>query len=242
MEQKTLVAPTHWAQIQSGTLYQQVIQEKVGDWVPKFFGYHLLKLGGLSGEIVTSEANIGHQFCLDAQHPDAEVIADLAHLPLSDGSIDLCLAIHQLEFATEPHHLLREINRVMVNDGALFLCGFNPFSLVGIKKFVPILSNKYPYNAHLFCAWRILDWLKLLNYEILCCDFMPTPNLWTQSLPQYIYGGLTKSFGFTGAQYFIVAKKRTYPVNLIDSKQRWKLPEVLPSYQTKAIDNSCHLK
>lgn len=49
----------------------------------------------------------------------------------------------------------------------MILTGFNPVSLMGLRKLVPLLRNGTPYNSRMFTLMRQLDWLSLLNFEVL---------------------------------------------------------------------------
>ena len=93
--------------------------------------------------------------------------ADPLHLPFADKSVDVCLLAHTLPWCTDPHRLLREADRVLIDDGWLVISGFNPISLMGLRKLVPVLRKTSPYNSRMFTLMRQLDWLSLLNFEVL---------------------------------------------------------------------------
>lgn len=69
------------------------------------------------------------------------VQADPLHLPFADKSVDVCLLAHTLPWCTDPHRLLREADRVLIDDGWLVISGFNPISLMGLRKLVLIAQN-----------------------------------------------------------------------------------------------------
>ena len=56
---------------------------------------------------------------------------------------------------------------VLIDDGWLVISGFNPISLMGLRKLVPVLRKTSPYNSRMFTLMRQLDWLSLLNFEVL---------------------------------------------------------------------------
>lgn len=85
----------------------------------------------------------------------------------ADKSVDVCLLAHTLPWCTDPHRLLREADRVLIDDGWLVISGFNPLSLMGLRKLVPVLRKTPPYNSRMFTLMRQLDWLSLLNFEVL---------------------------------------------------------------------------
>jgi hypothetical protein len=51
---------------------------------------------------------------------------------------------------------------------------------MGLRKLVPVLRKTTPYNSRMFTLMRQLDWLALLNFEVLhygairCC---PGPDM-----------------------------------------------------------------
>ncbi len=96
-----------------------------------------------------------------------QVRADPLHLPFAEKSVDACLLAHTLPWCSDPHRLLREADRVLIDDGWMILTGFNPVSLMGLRKLVPVLRKGTPYNSRMFTLMRQLDWLALLNFEVL---------------------------------------------------------------------------
>jgi SAM-dependent methyltransferase len=73
-----------------------------------------------------------------------------------------------LEFADEPHQVLREVDRVLVPEGQLVVTGFNPASLWGARQSVCRLgaSPFLPRAGQFIGLPRIKDWLKLLSFEV----------------------------------------------------------------------------
>ncbi len=130
------------------------------------------------------------------------------HLPFAEKSVDACLLAHTLPWCSDPHRLLREADRVLIDDGWLVLSGFNPLSLMGLRKLVPVLRRTPPYNSRMFTMMRQLDWLSLLNFEVLCYGGF-------QVLPWARQGGvlLSTHLPALGCMQFIVARKRTIPAD-----------------------------
>lgn len=69
------------AQLKNGQWVSESIQTRLDEWCPKLFGYHMLKLGGLSCELASCTCNIQHQVHLDIENPLHTVIADKYELP-----------------------------------------------------------------------------------------------------------------------------------------------------------------
>jgi SAM-dependent methyltransferase len=96
------------------------------------------------------------------------VITRFEELPFATQSIDLVVMPHILEFAQEPHQVLREVDRVLVPEGQVIITGFNPASLWGLRQSLARAKIARPYlpRAGQFISLpRIKDWLKLLSFE-----------------------------------------------------------------------------
>jgi ubiquinone/menaquinone biosynthesis C-methylase UbiE len=57
-----------------------------------------------------------------------------------------------LEFAAEPHAILREVDRVMMPVGRLVIVGFNPWSLWGPAQRARLLAQRIPVERPLRVA------------------------------------------------------------------------------------------
>ncbi|ABP59433.1 class I SAM-dependent methyltransferase [Enterobacter sp. 638] len=207
-------APEHWAQLPKGEYFRDALERQLKPWLAKMYGFHLLKIGNLSAEINTESCAISHQVNVSLAGQPIQVKADPLHLPFAEKSVDACLLANTLPWCSDPHRLLREADRVLIDDGWLILSGFNPMSLMGLRKLVPVLRRKVPYNSRMFTFTRQLDWLSLLNFEVMhYSGFQVLP--WTQE------GGkmLTTHFPALGCMQLIVARKRTIPLTLNPMKQ-----------------------
>jgi SAM-dependent methyltransferase len=93
------------------------------------------------------------------------LIDHFEHLPFAAQSIDLVVLPHVLEFAAEPHEVLREVERVLRPEGRLVVTGFNPVSLWGLRQAVGRLVARewLPEPAQMITMARLRDWLKLLG-------------------------------------------------------------------------------
>lgn len=132
----------------------------------------------------------------------------------ANKSVDVCLLAHTLPWCADPHRLLREADRVLIDDGWLVLSGFNPVSLMGLRKLVPVLRKSSPYNSRMFTLMRQLDWLSLLNFEVLHYSrFHVLP--WKKQGEKMLSAHLPA----LGCMQMIVARKRTIPLTLNPMKQ-----------------------
>ena len=151
----------NWQQLPNGEMLLKQTQQRLDKYLPRCFGYHLLKLGQISCLLDTAHSPIRHQISCAASGENIGLLAELHHLPLQDSSVDLCILAHELDFSSDPHQLLREIDRVLTLDGTLILSGYNPISLFGLRS---ILKPKHSQWARLFLPNRALDWLSLLGF------------------------------------------------------------------------------
>jgi SAM-dependent methyltransferase len=141
--------------------------------VADIFGYHALQLG-LPEIDALRENRMPLRVCAADRLPAAgpprtevAVINRFEELPFESQSIDLVVMPHVLEFAEEPHQVLREVERVLVPEGQVVITGFNPASLWGLRHricrfgWAPLLPA-----GQLIALSRAKDWLKLLSFEV----------------------------------------------------------------------------
>ncbi|GAB3527865.1 methyltransferase domain-containing protein [Photobacterium alginatilyticum] len=215
-------SPHTWSQVVNGEWAAELLQAQLDEWWPKLFGYHMLKLGGLSCELASGHCNIQHQICIDKFNPLHTVIADHFSLPFVEKSFDACVITHQLDYCSDPHRLLREIDRVMVDDGYILLSGYNPVSILGMRGLLPWNRKRFPWKGRMFMPMRVKDWLGVLNYEVVFHEnFAVLPATKHQACSAWAESVLSETCSSVGSMYLIVARKRTVPLKPI--KPTWKL-------------------
>ncbi len=218
--------PKSWDKLPHGEFILEEINRQLAPWWPKFFGYHLLKIGALSAAINCKGSTIGNQVSVSSSLEHANIVADTDELPLLEHSVDVCLLSHALEFSLDPHHVVREANRVLIPNGYLVITGFNPFSLVGLNKLIPYRRNEMPWKERFFSPMRVKDWLHLMGFEILSDQRTLHSTLATtkhsqSKLAKYWQQLASCYVPSIGSVYVIVAKKRVLPLTPI--KPKWKL-------------------
>lgn len=232
--------PKSWQALPNGATILKEIEQQLAPWWPKFFGYHLLKIGALSGAISTVESPIKHQLTLSQQEGEGDILADIDDLPLLEHSVDVCVLSHALEFTLDPHHVVREANRVLIPNGYLIITGYNPFSLAGLNKLMPYRRQRAPWNERFFSPMRVKDWLHLMGYEILADQRC----LHTTLMNKVGEGVITKHWRefaenylpSLGSIYVIVAKKRVLPLTPI--KPKWQLRPKFDSVKVPTMSSS----
>lgn len=212
---KAITLPSSWQLLQNGEVYCNAITQYFADWFPKILGYQILKIGGLSGEI-ECDLPLRHQMILMpkitenlttvyAREDDSLIQSHPTALPFVAQSVDACLLANTLNFSQDPHQLLREVHRVLTDDGYLFMSLFNLCSpLLFKRRLNQKTSSELIFRQ--FLTWRIIDWLELLNFDILAKQTLPA--------------------GYFSPLIVIVARKRTYPLLLTPQKVRFKSNEI----------------
>lgn len=134
------------------------------------------------------------------------------YLNYDNESVDLIILPFTLDYYENPHHLLREVERVLVNEGRLLVFGFNPYSLWGLRNkfsrfpYLPIPNNKQ------ISLQKTKDWLQLLSFEIdrgqlACYEPALMNKKWLQKFAFMNKAG-DRWWPFAGAVFYISATKR----------------------------------
>ena len=213
--------PTNTLQEWFATPLGQYLLEKeqayLDDVTPDIFGFHALQLGMPEVNLLRA-SRIAHRVRICAsEHPD--VYAKGHELPLATHSIDMVLMPHVLEFAAEPHAILREIDRVMMPEGRLVIVGFNPWSLWGMRSALGYSRNDFPWNGRFVSLLRVKDWLALLGFDV-------NAGRLVGYAPPFDNAKLRRRFGFMepagdrwwavgGAVYMLQAIKRVRGMRLL---------------------------
>jgi len=193
---------------------------------PHFHGYFQLQTG-LKQSLLPQLSKPSIQ---KVMAPSADIYGDSSALPFKCHSIDTLLLPHVLEFSSDPHQVLREAERVLVSDGILVLCCFNPWSLWGLRRLFSWQDGP-PWQGVFFSQTRIKDWLALLNFEVVTAKkYLFQPPLsspkWLNKLSLMERWGQRLWPAFAGAT-ILIATKRTIP--LTPSPQRWRAQPLFPS-------------
>ncbi len=188
----------------------------VGD----IFGFNALQLGLLQMDLLKN-SRIPHILHVGNREGDAYCESD--YLPFAESCIDLVCLSHVLEFSSNPHQTLREVERVLVPEGYLILTGFNPMSAWGLKQVLTKDAN-YPWHGQFFTLSCIKDWLALLGLEFVsssvnCYEPPINDEKWLNRLACMDTLG-ERWWPMLGGLYFIVARKRV--VNMTLLKPNWK--------------------
>ena len=208
-------------------------REQLDQAVANIFGFHALQLG-LPGLDALASNRMPHRW-LATQSPTAgaAIVTDFSALPFPAHSLDLVVLPHSLELCADPHATLREVERVLVPEGRVVICGLNPASLWGLRQRRAQLYHRLgfgdlflPEARDFIGYWRLRDWLRLLGFEVEVGRFgcyrpaLSNPN-WLQRLDWMEPLG-ERCWPILGAVYFLVAVKRVRGMTLLSP--RWKSP------------------
>ncbi|MCS6764124.1 MAG: class I SAM-dependent methyltransferase [Candidatus Protistobacter heckmanni] len=178
-ENSVIISWDAWLASPPGRYLLEWEQAQYDRTVGDIFGYHALQLGMPKLPCLRENRIPWKGLVLD-ERPAAESPEDAAstlslslcrfdELPLESQSIDLVVLPHVLEFAADPHAVLREVERVLMPEGQVVLTGFNPMSLWGLREGCARLFGAerfVPRDGQFLAHARIKDWLKLLGFDI----------------------------------------------------------------------------
>ncbi len=198
--------------------------------VTDIFGYHAVQMGLPAIDTLRENRMPFSALALDpasgphgprAAHPDArQLLCRFDELPFDTQSIDLATLPHVLEFAEDPHEVLREVSRVLVPEarGNDLLQPDEPvgarqgLNRVGATPFLPTDAQSIGFV-------RIKDWLKLLGFDIIRgrfgCYCPPyRTDRWLQRAAFMEKAG-DRWWPIFGAVYMISAVKRVRNIRLV---------------------------
>ncbi|MEZ5740191.1 MAG: class I SAM-dependent methyltransferase [Burkholderiaceae bacterium] len=151
-------------------------QDQLDQLVADIFGFVALQCGmrelqGLAqnrmrSRVLVSRSNDAAHYRETQRRPDV-VIDTYEDLPFQSESVDLVVLPHVLEFADDPHQVLREMDRILRPEGRILITGFNPVSLWGAGQMGARLLGRHllPQQGHFISLPRLRDWFKLLSFE-----------------------------------------------------------------------------
>ena len=194
------------------------------------FGLELLQLGSWGvGRELLAPCRIRRQSVVAevaAVPAGGDLVANLAHLPITSGAVDAVLLPHTLEYAPDPYAVLREADRALGAEGQLIVLGFRPASLWGLRS-AASRSGFPPGLRRTLSVSRVRDWLGLLSYEMVSLRpylyRLPRPP--RESADSAISSVLRRGwfYPWPAAAYVIKARKRVYTLTPIRPRVRERL-------------------
>ena len=219
--QKSTHSLSEWFETPLGQYLLQQEQDYFDKTVADVFGFNAVQLG-LAPHDFLRMSRIPQRFASD-RDGTVKVRLDFPQLPFATNSIDLLLLPHVLEFSQNPHQILREAERVLMPEGQLIICGFNPRSLWGLLRILWRKSGGYPWRGRFIALPRLKDWLALLGFEMaagrLGCYVPPfRQEKWLRRF-RFLEAAGDRWWAIAGGVYFLQAVKRVQGLRLI--KPNW---------------------
>jgi SAM-dependent methyltransferase len=184
---------------------------------PDIFGFHALQVGMPEVDLLR-ENRITHKLRV-SREGSPDLFAQGHELPFATHSIDLVVLPHVLEFAEEPHAILREVDRVMMPEGRLVIVGFNPWSLWGLRSALGPSRDEHPWNGRFLSLLRVKDWLALLGFDVsagrLIAYTPPFDNERVRRRFAFMEPAGDRWWAVGGAVYMLQAIKRVRGMRLI---------------------------
>jgi len=158
----------------------------------------ILQIGGLDWENEFIDCSLYSNYTiLDAKNLGYQgarkIRAKAYHLPLQCDSVDMIVLPHILEFDAFRFQTMREVERVLKPEGIVVILNFNPWSI---------------WKGHFIRRTRIIDWLKLLNFEVTMVSNFDLDSIDTKHVKLS-----SNALSLSSTAYAVKAIKRRY--NLI---------------------------
>jgi len=212
----------HWAYHPHGRYLLESERKALASLLPRYFGYHLLQLGGPLHYDLLENSLINHHIRLADEilpgFSGSAVAADFGALPFLPESIDLVVLPHTLDQLPNPQALLKAVHDVLIPEGHVIILGYNAWSLWRLAKlFRP--HDVMLEAAHFHGAGQVRRWLSHAGFQIdyhksvAQCPPVPSDDwlkrlLFLEPVGQLLWPHL-------GAVHLIVAQKRVVPLTTI---------------------------
>lgn len=192
--------------------------------LPQIFGFYALQIGYLSSGVdMMASSRIKRRIKLDFNPEDVDLLANPDNLPFQEDSLDLILLMHCLDFAEDPHQILREVDRTLIPEGHVVIVGFNPASLYGVWKMLQQRKNRVPWCGRFYTTGRLRDWLSLLGFNTLVSSTLgfrpPIQHTGLQQRLAFVERAGIKFAPYLGGIHVILAQKKVATMTQI--RTRW---------------------
>lgn len=217
-----------WYQSVPGKMLLETEVAELNKILPKYFGSHLLQVGGPSECFIFEKSPIRNRIRISPEFAPVfkgtSVRGHLIPLCFFPESIDVILLPHVLEFVKNPIALLQEIHTCLKPEGVVILLSFNPLSLWGISKFLH-QHKRLPWKGHFPTTMQLNQWLKKAEFNIVeRKSIIFRPPVMEQSWMKKLF--FLEMFGRAcwnsfGAVNIVVAKKRVLTLTPIKRKKQF---------------------
>lgn len=160
-----------WYQTPRGRLLQGLEAKYLQQAIQVSCKQTVLQIGGLNWENEFIDCSLYEKFIIIdykslGWHEAHKVQAKAYALPIQTASVDLVILPHILEFDEHRFQTIREVERILKPEGEVIILCFNPWNFWLRYQFILDKQWSNSWHAHFISRNRIIDWLKLLNFEI----------------------------------------------------------------------------
>lgn len=223
-----------WFQTAPGRYLLEWEQGQFDRSVADVFGYHALQLGLAEVDALAANRMPHRWLAMPGGVPAparTALVTDFTALPFFANSLDLVVLPHTLELSPDPHATLREVERVLVPEGRVVLCGLNPASLWGLRQRRARLYRRLgfgelflPETGDFIGYRRMRDWLRLLGFEVESGRFgvyrpAVRSEAWLERT-RWLDGAGERWWPIFGAVYLLEAVKRVRGMRLLPAEWR----------------------
>jgi SAM-dependent methyltransferase len=251
--ERSIIALDSWLQTPAGAYVRAWEQACLDELTADIFGFNAVQIGlpqikALAANRMPNRWQTARrvsnpaQLALGGGSRQIALALDFTELPFASQSLDLVIMPHVLEFAAEPHQVLREVERVLIAEGQLIICGFNPASLWGLRQGIGRFTRSpyLPAAGEFISMPRMKDWLKLLNLGVsrshFGCYAPPCRSAhWLNRFSLMERAG-QRWWPYLGAVYMVHAIKRVKGMNIIGpawSRKSASVPLAVPATNRK---------
>jgi len=229
-----------WLQSPPGRYVLGWEQQCCDQIVADVFGFHAVQIGmpqintlsenRMPLQALLMDPNDSHEYAARFQWHLIE--GNYAELPFASESLDLVVLPHVLEFAADPHQILREVDRVLRPEGRLIISGFNPASLWGAKQYLSrLIGSPYlPRDGQFISLIRVKDWLQLLNFSLdrghFGCYKFPLQGQSAMARMDFLESMGNRWWPIFGAVFLVSAIKRQQGMRLIGQVAPVRIPAI----------------
>ncbi len=201
-----------WYQTPRGKLLKELEADYLQKSITVSCQQIILQIGGLGWESEFIDCTLYKKYTvLDAKSLGCDIAIKIQAkaycLPVQSESIDMIIVPHMLEFDTHRFQTMREIERVLKPEGLVVILNFNPWSFWVRYQFLWDKKMADSWGGHFLSRARVLDWLKLLNFEVIMSSEFNLDSISSKQGKFIRYG---HSFFFTA--YAVKAIKRRYNI------------------------------
>jgi SAM-dependent methyltransferase len=205
--------------------------------IPNLFGYNIVQIekgygiNGLNYSRISNKILIQESRSVLTEEKHYLVISKSSITPIATDSIDVVILPHTLEYEADPHHLLREVDRILIPEGHLIILGHDPLSMWGFRKLFRCSNKCYPWSNRFYTKRRIEDWMGLLGFDVKHIE----PYLFFPPIQKLVNFAWVKKFDsvcktylpFTNGANLYITQKRVSTLTPV--KSRWHLKKAIVS-------------